>query len=108
MLRSGELFAAATVSRFNDPELEGVMPKREPFAFEAEEAPQTVADVFGEVEVDQWDAPLMRLPDRVSVEKYLRTRGLAEAEAREASERFELPLTLTKRGVLILAYRRER
>jgi hypothetical protein len=35
------------------------------------DAPRLVASVFGQVQVERWDAPLVRLPDRDAVRDYL-------------------------------------
>jgi SAM-dependent methyltransferase len=96
VLRPGGLFATCTASRRNDPELTDGYP---PSPFDAEEAPAIVASVFGEVEVDAWDGPLTRLPDREAVERYCRSHFLPP----EAADRVEPPVTLTKRGCLVWA-----
>src|SRR5262249_54833255 len=73
VLRGGGMFAAATVARDDSPELAHVW-RAEPTSFDAEEAPGIVASVFGEVDVDAWDAPLVRLPDHAAVRDYLIAR----------------------------------
>jgi hypothetical protein len=40
-------------------------------SFDADDAPRLVASVFGQVQVERWDAPLVRLPDRDAVRDYL-------------------------------------
>lgn len=94
VLRAGGLFAACTASRSNDPELIDGYP---PSPFDAEEAPEIVASVFGEVEVQTWDGPLTLLPDRDAVERYCRSHFLPP----EAADRVTPPVTLTKRGCLV-------
>jgi SAM-dependent methyltransferase len=96
VLRPGGLFAACTASRRNDPELTDGYP---PSPFDAEEAPATVAEVFGDVEVDAWDGTFTLLPDRDAVERYCRSHFLLP----EAADRVTPPVTLTKRGCVVWA-----
>lgn len=95
-LRDGGLFAAATASRASDPELTDGYP---PTTFDAEDAPEIVAAVFGDVEVMTWDAPLVTLPDRHAVLAYCRSHFLPA----EAADRVTPPVTLTKRGCFVFA-----
>jgi SAM-dependent methyltransferase len=95
-LRKGGLFAAATASRASDPELTDGYP---PTTFDAEEAPDIVAAVFGDVDVVSWDAPLVTLPDREAVLSFCRSHFLPA----EAAERVTPPVTLTKRGCFVFA-----
>jgi SAM-dependent methyltransferase len=98
VLVPGGVFFACTRARNSDPELTDGYP---PTTFDAEEAPAIVAAVFGDdaVEVTTWDAPLLRLPDREAITRYLRTHYLPATLA----ERLSAPLTVTKRGCLIMA-----
>jgi hypothetical protein len=75
-----------------------------PTTFDAEEAPELVATVFGTraVEVISWDRPLLRLPDREAIRRYLRTHYLPASLA----QRLTPPLTVTKRGCLVIAVKR--
>ncbi|MGQ0805644.1 MAG: class I SAM-dependent methyltransferase [Actinomycetota bacterium] len=104
VLRPGGLFAAATTSRHDSPELAGVW-QPEPSTFDSEDAPALVADVFGDVEVDAWDAPLVRLPDRATVADYLMARFFPRKEAESAAQRVEVPIEITKRGAVVYARR---
>jgi SAM-dependent methyltransferase len=104
VLRSSGLFVAVTTSRYNDPELAEVLPTR-PSPFDAEEAPDMVRQIFGRVEVESWDAPMIRLPTLHAVQEYLYGRGMAPDECAPAARRLGAPLTVTKRGCLIWAYR---
>ena len=101
VLRPGGLFLAQTRARSQDPELapDGYPPS----TFDAEEAPQIVASVFGAeaVEVESWDGPFLVLPDRAAVAVYARHQYLPA----EVAERVETPVTLTKRGCLVWARR---
>jgi SAM-dependent methyltransferase len=97
VLRPGGLFLAETKSRQQDPEL---VPDGYPAStFDAEEAGQIVASVFGSnaVEVERWDGPFMVLPDRAAVATYARHSHLPAG----MEERVDTPLTLTKRGCLV-------
>jgi hypothetical protein len=64
-----------------------------------------VASVFGQVQVERWDAPLVRLPDRDAVRDYLIARFVGPEAAATAAERVETPVAITKRGALIYARR---
>jgi SAM-dependent methyltransferase len=98
VLRPGGTFFACTRARTSDPELTDGYP---PTTFDAEEAPDLVAGVFGTdaVEVLSWDGPLLRLPDETAIQRYLRTHYLPASTA----QRVTAPLTLTKRGCLVMA-----
>jgi SAM-dependent methyltransferase len=102
VLRTGGLFAAATVARDDSPELAHVW-HAERSTFDAEEAPQIVASVFGEVDVDAWDAPLVHLPDRAAVRDYLIARLVSRSEAGDRAAAVPVPLDVTKRGCVVYA-----
>jgi len=104
VLRPGGLFVAATTSRSNDPELAEVLLPR-PSPFDAEDAPDLVRKVFTRVEVETWDAPLVHLPTVQAVEEYLFGRGMGPDECGAAARRLGAPLTVTKRGCLVWAYK---
>ncbi len=99
VLRPGGLFVASTSSRSSDPELTDGYP---PTPFDAEEAPDIVSGVFGDLDVERWDAPMTLLPDREAVLRFCRSHGLPH----EAAERVSPPVWLTKRGCLVYAYKR--
>lgn len=101
VLRPGGLFLAETKARAQDPEL--VPDGYAPSTFDAEEAPDIVASVFGAeaIEVEAWDGPFMVLPDRAAVATYARHHRLAA----DLGTRVATPLTLTKRGCLVWARR---
>jgi hypothetical protein len=70
---------------------------------DAEDPPGLVAPVFGQVQVERWDAPLVRLPGprhgpRLRDRTVRGTRG-----AVAAPERVTTPVTITKRGSVIHA-----
>jgi SAM-dependent methyltransferase len=101
VVRPGGLVAVCASARSNDPELvPGGYPAT---SFDAEEAAETVADVFGPdaVEVVRWDEPIVRLADRDEVAAYARSHLLPA----EAADAVVPPLTLTKRGCLVWARR---
>jgi SAM-dependent methyltransferase len=108
VLRPGGLFMAGTISRADSPELMPIW-RPTPTPFDTEDAPGLIAVVFGSVETERWDAPLITLPDRDAVRDYLRARFVpfyeAEKLADVLADRGPLPLSLTKRGALVLARR---
>jgi SAM-dependent methyltransferase len=104
VLRPGGLLAVCAPSRYNDPELAGFLPHwGEALSFDAENGPATVADIFGAVEVETWDEPIVAVPDQAALELTLRGRGLDEHRAAIASRQLQTPITLTKRGMLAWA-----
>jgi SAM-dependent methyltransferase len=97
VVRPGGVFFAVAGSRFNDPELVGSYP---PTPFDAEEAPAIVESVFGrDVEVVAWDAPLVNLPDEDAIDRYCRSHRIDRTRAKTV----HAPLTLTKRGCVVIA-----
>jgi SAM-dependent methyltransferase len=98
VLAAGGTFFACTRARTSDPELTDGYP---PTTFDAEEAPDVVAAVFGQhaIEVIRWDGPLLRLPDPDAIRRYLRTHYLSAT----IGERLTPPLIVTKRGCLVIA-----
>lgn len=104
VLAPGGLFIAAAISRDDSPELAHVW-RRPPTSFDAEEAPDLVASVFEGIEVERWDAPLLRLPDPDAVRDYLISRQVPPPEATAAASRVATPTNITKRGALITARR---
>ncbi len=104
VLRDGGLFAAATPSRFDEPELRKYLPSGSPSTFDAEIGPDMIESVFGNVEVDAWDMPGVRLPDTAAVARYLYHHNAIQPErADELAQDVPAPITLTKRGALIWA-----
>jgi SAM-dependent methyltransferase len=104
VLAPGGVFLAATASRHDSPELADVW-RPPPAGFDAEDGPGLVAAVFARVQVERWDAPLIRLPDRDAVRDYLIARFVAPGDATAAAERVATPVAVTKRGALIRARR---
>jgi SAM-dependent methyltransferase len=104
VLAPGGIFLAATASRHDSPELASVW-RPPPSSFDAEDGPGLVASVFAQVRVERWDAPLIRLPDRVAVRDYLIARFVAPEAATAAAEQVTTPVAITKRGALIHARR---
>lgn len=97
VLRWGGRYYASTGARDNDPEVmwEGYPPS----SFDAEEAAAIVARVFDEVEPKRWDGKFFPLVSREEVRAYCRHHYIPV----ERGEQAELPLWLTKRGVLVRA-----
>jgi SAM-dependent methyltransferase len=104
VLRPGGLVAVCAPSRFNDPELADVLPRwGEPRSFDAENGPRIVTRVFGDAEVETWDAPMVSVPDQAALALFLRGRFLPEGDAQAAAGRYSTPLQVTKRGMLAWA-----
>ncbi len=100
VLRGGGLLAVAAPSRHDSPELAFALPDRV-LTFDAELAPELVAEHFAEVEIDAWDRPLLTLPNPDAVRDYLIGKGTEPEHAAEAAQRVATPLTVTKRGALV-------
>lgn len=100
VLRPGGIFIASAPSRYNDPELAIVL-SPSPMTFEAENGPEMVGQFFEVMQVERWDAPLVHLPDKEALARYLRGRSLSQEDIQKATERIPVPLSLTKRGALI-------
>jgi len=97
VLRPGGRYFASTAARNADPEL---IPEGYPrSSFDAEEAAAIVASVFGEVEAERWDGKFFPLRTRDEVRAYCRHNFIPA----ERVEHADLPLWLTKRGVLVRA-----
>jgi SAM-dependent methyltransferase len=99
VLKPGGRYFAATSARDGDPEL---VPARYPATtFDAEEAPEIVASVFGTAEAQRWDGAFYPLSTRGEVRACCRSHAIAP----EVAEEVGLPLWLTKRWVLVRARR---
>ena len=109
VLRPGGRFAACAPSRRDDPELVEAVPEYaatfDASSFDSDDGPALIEDVFGNVEVDRWDGPYTRLPDREAVELYLYGHGLPKSSVAAAASRVPTPLTITKRGAIMYAYK---
>lgn len=101
VLAPGGRYYACTNARNSDPELmwEGYPAT----SFDAEDAVEVVAEVFAYVEDDRWDAPMLSLESREEVRAFCRQHFIPT----ERADGIELPLWLTKCGVLIRATRQE-
>ena len=106
VLVAGGLLIAATASRHDSPELAQIW-RPPPSSFDAENAPDLMAAAFEEVQVERWDAPLVRLPDRDAVRDYLIARFVPPEVATDAAGQIITPATITKRGALICARKAE-
>ncbi|MFC7562548.1 class I SAM-dependent methyltransferase [Actinomadura namibiensis] len=104
VLAPGGLLVVSAIARDDSPELAHVW-RRAPTPFDAEDAPGLVGAVFGAVEAERWDAPLITLPDRAAVRDYLVARRVPRAEAADLAARVGTPLRVTKRGALATARR---
>jgi SAM-dependent methyltransferase len=99
VLKPGGLFVASTSRRDDSPE---VQPMQDATTFDAEEAPAIVGQVFADIEVETWDAPMLALPDRDSVRLYLSSRLADPALA----DNVQTPVTVTKRGSIVWGRKR--
>jgi SAM-dependent methyltransferase len=100
VLRRGGRYYASCSARSNDPE---IMPEGyPPSTFDAEEAALIVGSVFEDNEPEYWDDQFFALRSREEVRAYCRSNYIPA----ERAEVGEIPLWLTKRGVLIRATRR--
>jgi SAM-dependent methyltransferase len=106
VLRVSGLLAIALPSRLDSPELAHALPRR-PLTADAESAADLLAGLFAAVEIERWDAPLLRLPTRPkgtcgttsSARASTRgCRGRGGSHGRAARE-------VTKRGALFFARR---
>jgi ubiquinone/menaquinone biosynthesis C-methylase UbiE len=104
VIRPGGLLAVAAPSRHDSPELAHVLPRGR-LTFDAELAPELIGRRFGELEVESWDAPLLRLPSREAVRDYLVGQGIPAGRAQAAAAAADVPLEVTKRGALVFARR---
>jgi SAM-dependent methyltransferase len=105
VLRPGGLVSVAAPSRHDSPELAHVLP-RTPLTFDAELAPALLGELFADVEVERWNAPLLELPDRDAVRDYLLGKGVAPDRAANGAQSVGVPLSVTKRGALLFARKR--
>ena len=97
VLRPGGRYFACTAARTNDPEL--MWDGYPPTPFDAEEAGAIVSSVFGYAEPESWDGKYFPLQTRDEVRAYCRHHSIRP----ERAEAADVPLWLTKRGVLVRA-----
>lgn len=90
VLRPGGLLAVAVPSRHDSPALAHGLP-RTPLTFDAELAPSAIGALFADVEVERWDAPLLRLPARADVRDYLVGKGVAGERAAQVAATTDVP-----------------
>jgi hypothetical protein len=76
------------------PRLADTLP-RTPLTFDAERAAEALADLFVHIELERWDAPLLRLPTRAAVRDYLVGKGVEPKRAEQAAQATGVPLTVT-------------
>jgi hypothetical protein len=79
---------------------------RRPLTFDAELAPELLAELFAEVEVERWDAPLLELPTWTAVRDYLLGKGVQPQVAESKAGSVTVPLSVTKRGALAFGRKR--
>ena len=99
VLRRGGSYFACCGARDNDPE---IMPEGYPTStFDAEEALDIITSVFPTATAERWDSVFFPLETRDDVRAYCRHNFIPM----ERAERTDVPLWLTKRGVLVTATR---
>jgi SAM-dependent methyltransferase len=106
VLRPGGLVAVAAPSRDDSPERAAALPERS-LTFDAELAPELLAERFDGLEIERWDAPLLSLATRDDVRDYLVGKGVARDAAAASAASVQVPLTVTKRGALVFGRRRD-
>ena len=104
VLRPGGMVAVAAPSRHDSPELADAL-ARPALTFDAELAPEMLAEHFARVEVERWDAPLIELPTHEAVREYLVGKGVEPQRARSAAAAASVPLAVTKRGAVAYAWK---
>lgn len=104
VLRAGGHLVAAAIARNDSPEFDAYW-MRPATSFDAEDAPDLLARVFGSVTVYPWDALLVTLPSPTAVRDYLVGRQAPPEAADAAARELPVPLRVTKRGALIVARR---
>jgi SAM-dependent methyltransferase len=104
VLRAGGHLLAATIACTDSPEFSTYW-SRSATSFDAEDAPGLLARVFDSMAVFAWDAPLVTLPDAAAIRRYLIGRQVRAEIAVAAADELPTPLSVTKRGALIVAGR---
>lgn len=102
VLRPGGRLIASAIARDDSPEFDRFW-TRPATSFDAEDAADLLGQVFDDVRVERWDAPLVVLPDRAAVADYLLGRQVPVEVARRASRELAVPLSVTKRGAILVA-----
>jgi SAM-dependent methyltransferase len=104
VLRAGGHLLAATIACTDLPEFSTYW-SRSATSFDAEDASGLLARVFDSMAVFAWDAPLVTLPDAAAIRRYLIGRQVRAEIAVAAADELPTPLSVTKRGALIVAGR---
>ncbi|MEX2394838.1 MAG: class I SAM-dependent methyltransferase [Actinomycetota bacterium] len=99
-LRPGGVLAVCAPSRYDAPELAAILPDEESEAFASED----IADVMGglvDIQVNEWDFPMLRLETTDDVRDYVYSwyfPRLTLEEAQTRAETITVPTPVTKRG----------
>jgi SAM-dependent methyltransferase len=104
VLRAGGHLLAATIACTDSSEFSAYW-SRSATSFDAEDAPGLLARVVDSMAVFAWDAPLVTLPDAAAIRRYLIGRQVRAEIAVTAADELPTPLSVTKRGALIVAGR---
>jgi SAM-dependent methyltransferase len=103
VLREGGHLLVATIAGDDSPELAAHW-RRPATTFDAEDAPDLLAQVFAHVEKYPWDARLVTLPTADAIRDYLLGRQTPAAAAEAAARALPVPLQVTKRRALLVAH----
>jgi hypothetical protein len=63
-------------------------------------AQRVPGELFTDVDVERWDAPLLELPTRAAVRDYLIAKGADAGVAEAKAEAVAVPLVIAKRGAI--------
>ena len=108
VLRTGGLFAVCAPSRYDSPELAGLLPP-EDSTFSSEDIPDVLSGYFNDIDMHPWDMPFYELPHEQAIVDYLhRYPALSVEEMWRIARRLPTPLTITKRGAYAFARKAER
>jgi SAM-dependent methyltransferase len=101
VLCPGGLFICCAPAANDDPELAPYLPPKPPETFDSDLAPGLLSQLFEDIQVQRWEMPLYRLPDREALWHYLVSRQTSPEAAERAAAQIRFPLWLTKRGATV-------
>ena len=103
VLQPGGWFVTCAPSRFDSPELAGLLGPQPYDTFDSDMGPGLVQSVFSNVEVKPWEMPLYRFPHAEGMWDHLVASGYGAELATRIVGSVEYPFWLTKRGATIWA-----
>jgi SAM-dependent methyltransferase len=101
VLKPGGLFAVCAPSRYDDPEIAHFAPRDDTEAFASEDIEELLTEQFVDVEIHEWNFPVLEVKDVESARDYIRFwyyPQLTLPEAEEHAKTLVLPLKITKIG----------